>query len=148
MDKFTAEKRKKEHDIAETERTQLQDWAERESVIAARAQTCQAYRAQIEAFPHKLDEAVEKAREEASRDAGEEAQIKTDLYRQETKANRQVRELEIQALLEAIARQTEQREALSAELKGAIKQAQALAFQAIGGAAGAEMSPADDRRVP
>ena len=134
LDKFEADKRNKEQDMAETERTKLQDWARRESAVAEQEKACEAYRAQLEAFPAELDKAVAMAREQAQQTASEEAQVKTDLFAKEIAANQQVRELHIQSLKETIVRQNEQIEALSAELKETLKQAQGLAFRAISGA--------------
>jgi hypothetical protein len=134
LDKFESDKRNKEHEIAETERTKLQDWARRESAVAEQEQACEAYRAQLEAFPAELDRAVATAREEALQTASAEAQVKTDLFAKEIAANQQVRVLHIQSLEETIVRQNEQIEALSTELKETLKQAQSLAFKAIRGA--------------
>jgi hypothetical protein len=134
LDKFEADKRTKEQEMAETERTKLQDWALRESAVAEQEQACEAYRAQLEAFPAELEQAVAMAGEQALQTASEEAQIKTDLFAKEIAANQQVRELHIQSLEETIIRQNEQIEALSAELKETLKQAQTLAFRAISGA--------------
>jgi len=134
LDQFEADKRAKEQEMAETERSQVLDWAQRESAVAEQEQACEAYRAQLEAFPSELERAVTTAREQALQTAGAEAQIKTDLFAKEIAANQQVRELHIQSLKGTIARQNEQIEALSAELKETLKQAQALAFRAISGA--------------
>jgi hypothetical protein len=135
LDKFEADKRTKEQDMAETERTRLQDWAQRESAVAEQEKACEAYRAQLEVFPTEREEAVALAREQALQTASAEAQVKTDLFAKEIAANQQVRELHIQSLEETIVRQNEQIEALSAELKETLKQAQTLAFRAISGTA-------------
>ena len=134
LDKFEADKRTKEQEMAETERTRLQDWVQRESAVAEQEKACEAYRAQLEAFPAELEEAVAMAREQALQSASAEAQVKTDLFAKEIAANQQVRELHIQSLEETIVRQNEQIEALSAELKETLQQAQTLAFRAISGA--------------
>jgi len=133
LDKFEADKRAKEQQMAETERSKLQDWVQRESAVAEQEKACEAYRTQLEAFPAELDKAVAMAREQALQIASAEAQVKTDLFAKEIAANQQVRELHIQSLEETIFRQNEQIEALSAELKETLKQAQALAFRAISG---------------
>lgn len=134
LDNFEADKRNKEQEIAEMERTKLQDWARRESAVAEQEKACTAYRAQLEAFPVELDKAVTIAKEKALQAASAEAQVITDLFAKEIAANQQVRELHIQALGETIVRQNERIEALSTELKETLKQAQALAFRAISGA--------------
>jgi len=134
LDKFEADKRNKEQEMAETERAKLQDWARRESAVTEQEKACAAYRSQLEAFPAELDKAVTMAREKALQTASAEAQVKTDLFAKEVAANQQIRELHIQSLEETIVRQNEQIEALSTELKETLKQAQALAFRAISGA--------------
>ena len=103
-------------------------------VLAVPAQFIVVPGAQLEAFPAELEAAVATAREQAWQTASAEAQVETDLFAKEIAANQQVRELHIQSLEETIVRQNEQLEALAAELKETLKQAQTLAFRAISGA--------------
>jgi hypothetical protein len=143
LDKFETKKRTQEREMTEMERVKSQDWTERERAMAERQEQLEDYRAQAEGLSQKLAGAIETAREQAMQAAAQDAQVKSDLYRKEIQANQQVRELKIQSLNETIARQAEQLDALSAELKDALKQMQALASQAIGGTAGSEPSASD-----
>jgi hypothetical protein len=132
-DKFAADRRKRELEIAETEQDKQAQWVERERAIKDCTKELETIRAQAEALPQQLQEAIQQARDEAAQEATQEAQIKTDLLQKENEANRRVRELKIQTLEQAIVKQAEQIKALSAELSERSRQAQDLASQAIGG---------------
>lgn len=83
-----------------------------------------------------MDEAVKKAREEASRDVHQDAKVKADLFEKEWQATKVSYELKIQSLEEAIAKQAEQIQNLFSQLQTAMKQAQELALKAFENSAG------------
>ena len=107
-DSSASEKRKRELEIMETEQEKQAQWIERERAIKDHQEELEALRAQADALPRQLQEAIQQAGGEAAQEATREAQIKTDLLQKEIEANRRVRELKIQTLEETIVKQAEQ----------------------------------------
>ena len=142
LDEFEAEKRTKEREIATMEREKQKEWAARAQAMETCREELDAYKVQVETFTQKLDEATQRARDEALQAVAQEAQLKTDLLEKEIEANARVRELQIEALEETVARQVEQIQAISAELGERLKQAQDLASQAISSSSGVSANPA------
>jgi hypothetical protein len=135
LDTYEAKVRKQEREIAETEAQKQDDWTEREKIMAERSQELEEYKAQIVAFPQELESAIVKARDAAFKAARQEAAVQADLFKREVEANVAVRELKIRTQESTTARQEEQIEALSAELKEALERAQDLASKAVAGRA-------------
>jgi uncharacterized coiled-coil protein SlyX len=92
------------------------------------------YQAMLAPFEKELEEAVQKAQAEATKEAQEKAALAADLFEKEITANREVYELKIKSLEESIAKQAKQIEDLSAQLQAAVKQSHDLAFKTIASA--------------
>jgi hypothetical protein len=134
-DAFSEKQRKLERDIAEAELAKNKQWQEREKLLAASQAEYEQKKARLDAFPAELEAEVKKAREEAIREAANDAKIKAELMEKEIEANRKVFALQTVTLEETIKKQSEQIEALNAQLQAALKQSQDLALKAIEGAA-------------
>ena len=132
-DAYEERKRTLEREWAEAAAEKEKEWAERESLLAERQPLLEEYKAKAQAFPQELEEAVEKAREEAIKAAQQAAKVNADLFEKEVEANRKVYEATLQALEKTMDEQNEHIEALTADLRSALKQVQALASKALEG---------------
>lgn len=130
-DAYQLKKRTLERELQETTQAKEKDWAEREKVLTEQQSLLGEYQKQIAAFPAELEEAVKKAREEAIKDVSQDAKIKAELFEKEWQAAKPSYELQVQSLEQAIAKQIEQIESLSAQLQAAQQQAQELALRAF-----------------
>lgn len=129
-----ADKREKaERQIDEEEGRRKKQWAEREALLAQRAEEHALHKAKVEAFPQEVDEAAKKAREESLKEGFADAKVKAELLEKEVEANRKVYALQISSLEETVKKQGEQIEAFTAKLQIALSQAQELALKAIEG---------------
>jgi len=140
-DAYEEKKKKSEVEWAETAAEKEKDWAERGAILAEHQQVLEEYKAEAQAFPQKLEAAVEQAREEAIKAARQTAKVNADLLEMEVEANRKVYETEIQALGKTINEQNEHIEALSADLRSALKQVQALTARALEGPSSTNKAP-------
>jgi hypothetical protein len=134
VDEYEGKKRTQERDLqaANTEKNKL--WAEREKVLADHQAEYLENVKKIEAFPAQLEEEVKKAREEAIKEATNEAKYKADLLEKEWEGLKQSYELKIQSLEATIERQIAQIMDISEQLKAAMGQAQTLATRAFNNA--------------
>ena len=78
---------------------------------------------------------MQRAREEAIKAAQHTAKVRADLLHKEEEANRKVYEAEMQTLTDTMRQQQAQIDALSTDLKAALKQVQELSAKAMGSAA-------------
>lgn len=130
-DNFQSKKRTLEREIQEATQAKEKDWAEREKALSEQQSLLGEYQKQIDAFPTELEEAVKKAREEAIKDASQDAKVKADLFEKEWQAAKQSYELQVQSLEQVIAKQIEQIESLTTQMQVAQQQAQDLALRAF-----------------
>lgn len=130
-DDYAETRRKVERELQEARQSKETDWAEREQVLTTHQTLLEEYRRQAEGFPHELDEAVKKAREEGIREVNQDAKIKADLAEKEWEATKQAYALQVQSLEAKIQKQTEQIAEISQQLQAAMRQAQELAMRAF-----------------
>lgn len=130
-DAYESKKRNSEREIQETTQQKEKDWAEREKIIKERQPLFTEYQQKLAAFPTEMDEAVKKAREEAIKETSQKAKVEADLFDKDWESTKQNYEQKIQSLSEAIQKQLEQIEGISAQLQVALKQAQDLAMRAF-----------------
>ncbi|HEY9701595.1 MAG TPA: hypothetical protein V6C58_04075 [Allocoleopsis sp.] len=131
-DEYDSTKRTQEREIQETNVLKNKLWAEREKVLNDQQTVYEENIKKIEVFPSQLEEEVKKAREEAMKEATNEAKFKADLADKEWEGLKQSYELKIQSLSQTIQRQIEQITDISNQLQAAITQAQSLATRAFG----------------
>jgi hypothetical protein len=134
-DAYAEKKHQVEVEYAATAAEKDKDWARRETLLAGQQQGLETYKAQVLTFPQELATAVQQGREEAIKAAQHSARVKADLLAKEAEADRRVHEAEMQTLHDTIRQQQTQLDALAADLKTALKQAQELSAKAIGGPA-------------
>jgi hypothetical protein len=132
-DAYEQKKQQVEVELAETTAAKAKDWARREAILAEQQQMLDAYKATVQTFSQELAAAVQQAREDAIQAAQHTAKVRADLLEKEEEANRKVHAAEMQTLHDTINQQKAQIDALAADLKAALKQAQELSTKAIGG---------------
>ena len=134
-DAYEEKKHQVEVACAATAAEKDKDWARREALLAGHQQVLESYKAQVQTFPQQLTAAVQRAREEAIKAAQHTAKVRADLLHKEEEANRKVYEAEMQTLTDTMRQQQAQIDALSTDLKAALKQVQELSAKAMGSAA-------------
>jgi len=134
-DAYEEKKHQVEVACAATAAEKDKDWARREALLAGQQQVLESYKAQVQTFPQQLTAAVQQAREEAIKAAQHTAKVRADLLHKEEEANRKVYEAEMQTLTDTMRQQQAQIDALSTDLKAALKQVQELSAKAMGSAA-------------
>ena len=132
-DAYEQKKQQVEVELVETMAEKEKDWARREAILTGHQQLLETYKAQVQTFPQELAAAVQQAREEAIKAAQQTAKVRADLLAKEEEANRKVHEAEMQTFHNTINQQKAQIDALTADLKAALKQVQELSTKAIGG---------------
>ena len=130
-DEYEEKKRKLERELQEANQEKGKQWAERDRILAENQAKFEENQKQVAAFPAELEAEVKKAREEAIKEASNEAKVKADLATKEWEVTNQGYEFKIQSLEATIQRQAEQITDLSTQLQAAMKQAQALAMRAF-----------------
>jgi hypothetical protein len=140
-DAYEQKKQQVEVGLAETTAEKEKDWVRREAILAGHQQLLETYKAQVQTFPQELAAAVQQAREDAIKAAQQTAKVQADLLAKEEEANSKVHEAEMQTLHDTISQQKAQVDALTADLKAALKQMQELSTKAIGGPANTGIAP-------
>jgi chromosome segregation ATPase len=111
------------------------DWSEREAKLAANQAKFEEQSSKVAAFGAELEEASKKAREEAIREATNEANVRANLLDKEWEGNKRAFELQIEGLGERIARGEGQLTELQTQLQTTLQQANQLASRAFKGGA-------------
>lgn len=119
--------------LSEQGRAQDKTWAEREAVLERETARHAENLTKLEGFPAELEAAVKKAREDALRDAGSEAKVKSDLLEKEWDAGERSFELQIESLQTLLTEGEKQLLELQAQLQATLQQAQLLAGRAFRG---------------
>jgi chromosome segregation ATPase len=112
-------------------------WAEKEKQVSEQETLYNTYKADHDALPTKLNEALKKAKTDGQNIANSQTKTKADLIAKETEGERRIYELQIKNLEASIKERSHQLEALSQQLAQALKQGQDLAVKAIEGASNA-----------
>jgi len=128
---YEAKRRNLERELQETGSEKQKGWTERERILNEQQPLLAEYQQKIASFETELDAAVKKAREEAIKDVTNKAKVESDLFEKEWQGTKQTYELNIQSLEATIQRQSEQIEALTAQLQATLNQAQELAMKAF-----------------
>jgi len=154
-DNYEQNRRKLDEELDEFVQKKKREWQEREEAIAEQEKQLEGYRKEVEAFPKKLDVAVQKAAEEGRKLVKSEAKTQADLRAKEVEGENRIYELRIHSLEETIKKQTTQIESLSNQLNAVLKQGQDLAVKALEGASSAttyqsakEIPPEEAKNLP
>jgi hypothetical protein len=137
QDKYDEEMRLLEKKNAERQETLEKKWADREAVLKAREQDFERLRKESEEFPNKLRLETERAAQEATRAVEGRVEQQILVLEKDAETDKRLSELQIRALQETIARQTETIAALQKQVEEAKQQVQDIAVKAIEGASGA-----------
>lgn len=135
-DAFEERRRKVERELAQGQAQHERRWVERERALAEGRAEFEANTRRLESLPQELEDAIKKAREEALRDAAQEAAVRAELFEKEVEAGHKVYALRIQALGQVAERQRDQSETLTGQLHVALREGQELALKAIEGSTG------------
>jgi len=130
-DEYQSSKRKVELSLQDTNQDKEKVWTERERILSLREPEFRQHEEKITAFPSELEAAVKKAREEAIKEASDDAKFKANLFEKEWEATKQGYEMKIQSLEATIGKQDEQITELSTQLQAAVSQARELAIKAF-----------------
>ena len=137
QDKYDEEQRLRDRQNREKQETLDKSWQEREAALKAREEELAQLRRDSELFPKRLAEELERAVEEARRQAERQFEQRLLVATKDAEGDRRVAELRIMTLDELVARQTDQLAALQKQLDEAKQQVQDIAVKAIEGASGA-----------
>jgi len=130
-DEYSDTKKYLERDLDTKEKEHNKDWEQRREVLNTNQEKLQEYKQRVDNFDNELKEASNKAREGAITEASRNARVTAELKAKEIEGSKKVSEMQIQALEETIAKNNEQIEKLSADLKEALSQVQGLSLTAL-----------------
>ncbi len=131
-DKYEEQKKQLERRLAETAEKDQQDWSDREKFLLAKAAEIESLKIRVTELPQILAAAVEKAREETTRETQENANLETELFENEARAMQEMHQLKIASLEGIVQKQNQEIEDLSGQLQQAIKQVQELTLKTVG----------------
>lgn len=130
-DEFADTKKYLERDLAAKQKEKDKDWADRRKVLDENKDKLQQYKKRVDNFDTELKEAVDKARESAVKEASRKTKVVAALKAKEAEGSNKVYEMQVQSLENTIAKNKDQIETLSAELKEALTQVQNLSLTAL-----------------
>ena len=131
------EQRLRERQNREKQEALEKSWQEREASLKGREEELAQLRKDVELFPKRLAQEVERAVTDARRQADQQLEQRLLVVNKDAEADRRVAELRIKTQEETIARLAEQLGALQRQLEEAKQQVQDIAVKAIEGASGA-----------
>ncbi|BAQ61893.1 myosin heavy chain [Geminocystis sp. NIES-3708] len=130
-DEYEEAKRIQERELRLADLDKNKLWQERENILTSQEKEFNSNKKKIEGFEEQIKTEVNKARAEAIKEADREAQVKVNLLEKEWESTKQGYEFKLQSLEAKIQQQTEQIEAIIAQLQNATNQAQNLALRAF-----------------
>ncbi|OJJ13958.1 hypothetical protein BKI52_45150 [marine bacterium AO1-C] len=130
-DEYTDTKKYLERDLNAKSKEKNKDWTQRKSVLDENQEQLQKFKQRVDNFETEVKEASNKARESAIKDASRKAKVAAELKAKEVEGSKKVHEMQIKSLEDTIAKNNEQIEKLSAELKDALSQVQGLSLTAL-----------------
>jgi hypothetical protein len=130
-DEYEETKRIQERELRLADLDKNKLWQERQSILTSQEKEFNSNQKKIEGFEEQIKTEVNKARGEAIKEADREAQVKVNLIEKEWESTKQGYEFKLQSLEVKILQQTEQIEAIIAQLQNATNQAQNLALRAF-----------------
>ena len=137
QDKYDEEQRLRDRQNREKHEALEKSWQEREAALKAREDEVAQLRKDADTFPKRLAQEVERAVNEARRQADQQFEQRLLIASKDADADKRVAELRVKTLEETVAHQTEQLAALQKQVDEAKQQVQEIALKAIEGASGA-----------
>lgn len=137
QDKYDEEQRLRDRQNREKQEALEKSWQEREAALKAREDEVAQLRKDADTFPKRLAQEVERAVNEARRQADQQFEQRLLIASKDADADKRVAELRVKTLEETVAHQTEQLAALQKQVDEAKQQVQEIALKAIEGASGA-----------
>jgi hypothetical protein len=137
QDKYDEEQRLRDRQNREKQEALEKSWQEREAALKAREDEVAQLRKDADTFPKRLAQEVERAVNEARRQADQQFEQRLLVASKDADADKRVAELRVKTLEETVAHQTEQLAALQKQVDEAKQQVQEIALKAIEGASGA-----------
>lgn len=130
-DQYEEKKKMVERQIAESNLQKIKNWQQREKVLELQKEKFEEYKKRVDGFEEELKQATQKAREDAIKEASKETKVRAELLEKEVEGKKQTYELQINSLEGVIAKNTEQIDKLTAELKEALAQVQSLSLKVV-----------------
>lgn len=137
QDKYDEEQRLRDRQNREKHEALEKSWQEREAALKAREDEVAQLRKDADTFPKRLAQEVERAVNEARRQADQQFEQRLLVASKDADADKRVAELRVKTLEETVTHQTEQLAALQKQVDEAKQQVQEIALKAIEGASGA-----------
>lgn len=138
QDKYDEDVRLREKQNREKQEALVKSWDERESGLKAQEGEMERLKKEVETFPQRLKQEVDRAIADARRQGAQALEQQLLLASKDAAADTRVAELQIKTHEETIARQAEQIAALQKQMEEAKRQVQDIAVKAIDGASGAK----------
>ncbi|MBE3132488.1 MAG: hypothetical protein IMZ55_03375, partial [Acidobacteria bacterium] len=136
QDKYDEDVRLREKQNREKQEALVKSWDERESGLKAQEGEMERLKKEVETFPQRLKQEVDRAIADARRQGAQALEQQLLLASKDAAADTRVAELQIKTHEETIARQAEQIAALQKQMEEAKRQVQDIAVKAIDGASG------------
>jgi len=130
-DQYEEKKKLVERNLAESTAQKEKDWQKREKALEAQQDKYNEYKKRVDGYEEELKQAVQKAREDAIKEASKDAKNRAELLEKDVEGKKQTYEIQIQSLENTIAKNSEQIEKLTAELKEALAQVQSLSLKVV-----------------
>ena len=137
QDKYEEEIRLLEKRNGEKQEALEKSWKQREAVLKEREEELARLRGEVEGFPARLKKETETAARDAAKAVEQRYEQQIVLLRKDADGEKRLAELQIKSLLEQVARQAAEIEALQKQVEEAKHQVQDIAVKAIEGASGA-----------
>lgn len=142
IDEYEHQQELLEQELAELRQQQEKEWASREKAIADREQEFAELKSKVSEFPQKLEENIDRGKDNGRNIGRYQAKVKADLREKEVDGQKHFYELRLQSLSQTIDNQDARIQSLSKQLDSALKQVQDLAVKAIEGTSNAKSSEA------
>jgi len=130
-DEYADTKKYLERDLSAKAKEKNKDWTQRRKVLDENQEQLQKFKQRVDNFEEEVKEAANKAREKAIEETSRRTKVTAELKAKETEGSKKVYEMQVKALEDTIAKNNEQIEKLSAELKDALSQVQGLSLTAL-----------------
>ena len=137
QDKYDEDVRLRDRQTREKQESLEKSWQDREAALKAREDELAQLRKDVDAYPKRLAQEIDRAVAETRRQAEQQFDQRLLVSTKDAEADRRVAELRIKTLEEVVARQAEQLATLQKQADEAKQQVQEIAVKAIEGASGA-----------
>ncbi len=137
QDKYEAEMTLRERQNLEKQEVLEKSWQQREELLKAQEDHLKELQRTVEAFPLRLKETADKARDEAAMQTEQRFSQQLFVLQKDRESEQRISEMKVKSLEETLANQQEQIVRLQKQLDEAKKEVKEIAEKAIEGASGA-----------